>query len=145
MLCDGRVKDAGFTLVEVVVVLALMAIAAGVLLPYLGPQVRRAALDGAGVEVRAALRNASTVAVLQGRTMVFHGDRAGGGYWIGSSRYQLAATRHNSPIIILGRVSFFPWGGSSGGRVSVTGPQGNLEILVSGVTGRGTVQKQAWR
>jgi len=38
--------------------------------------------------------------------------------------------------LIAGQISFYPWGGSSGGRIWIEGPEGRQEIVVDPVTGR---------
>lgn len=129
--------DAGFTLIELLVVVAILALSVGLVMPRLGNSLRRAALNGATSEIRGALRAARAAAVAQGRVSVFRGDSTGNGYWIDGKYDSLAAGVSRLPVIVAGRVSFFPWGGSSGGRIRIDGPQGRREIIVDAVTGRG--------
>jgi general secretion pathway protein H len=133
-------KSGGFTLIELLVVLAILALAVGLVMPVLGNSLRRAALMGTTGEICAALRTAGSAAITEGRISVFRGDPSGGGYWINGQYHRLAAAQSTGrvrvAVIGAGEVSFFPWGGSSGGRVSIDGPEGRQQILVDAVSGR---------
>jgi general secretion pathway protein H len=135
-----RRADAGFTLIELLVVLAIIALAVGLLMPVLGNSLRGAALQGATGEICAALRAAGSAAIAEGRISVFRGDDAGGGYWIDRRFHRLAAAGSAGPVRVavagVGQVSFYPWGGSSGGRVWIEGGRGRQGIAVDAVTGR---------
>lgn len=136
---DRRDGSAGFTLLELLVVLAILALMVGLVMPVLGHSIERAGLHGATAEIRAALRGASTAAIAEGRMTTFRGDPAGGGYWIDRQYHRLAAgpaTPTRVAVAGAGRVSFFPWGGSSGGRIWIEGPRARSEIAVDAVTGR---------
>jgi general secretion pathway protein H len=143
--CDhGRPSD-GFTLIELLVVIAILALMAGLTVPFLGNSLSSGALAAAAAEIRGALRNAGSQAIAEGRTVVFRGDQAAG-YWLDRRHHRLNlaandAARLRVAVVGAGRVSFFPWGGSSGGRVWVEGPQGRREIAVDTVTGRAVVSR----
>jgi prepilin-type N-terminal cleavage/methylation domain-containing protein len=135
----------GFTLVELLVVLAILALMVGMTMPLLGNSVPRAAVGAAAAEIRAALRGAGSQAIAEGRTVVFRGD-PGAGYWVDRRHHALTTTRASGiPVRVAvagaGRVSFFAWGGSSGGLVWVESPDGRHEIAVDAVTGHAVVRR----
>jgi general secretion pathway protein H len=137
---DRAGASAGFTLIELLVVLAILALAAGMVMPVLGNTLRRSALHGALGEVRAGLRTAASVAIAEGRISVFRIDPSGRGYWIDRRFYTLAAAdAPDAPRLAAtgeSKIAFYPWGGSSGGRVSIGDAGGRRAIAVDAVTGR---------
>jgi general secretion pathway protein H len=140
-LPDKRHRNsAGFTLIELLAVLAILALAVGLVMPVLGSSLRRAALQGATGEICAALRTAGATAIAEGRVSVFRGEPAGGGFWIDRRFHRFAAvdsaTRLRVAVAGAGQVSFYPWGGSSGGRIWIEDRQGRQGIAVDAVTGR---------
>jgi len=130
--------DAGFTLIEMLVVLAIVAAAAAMVLPRLEARNAAVAMAGASSEVRAALRLARMRAIAERRPVAF--DAGGvGQYRVDGRTAALATSRAAAAIRVQvatgSRISFYPSGGSSGGRVILWGPAGRREIDVSAVSG----------
>ncbi len=130
-------ESAGFTLVEILAVLAILALAVGVAMPLLGHSQDSWAQRAATAELRVVLQGAASDAVTQGRSVVFRAD-SDGGYWLDGRHLRLgdAAAPRRLSVGGSGQISFYPWGGSSGGRIWIEGPQGRREIAIDAVTGR---------
>lgn len=138
MRCErASCLEAGFTLIELAVVLALLALMLGLAMPRLGGLMSRGAMAGTAAEIAAALRTTGSTAIGESRVVVFRGDPTGGGYWIDRRHYRLAAADAQPPVTVAGHVAFYPWGGSSGGRIWIETPAARREISVDAVTGRG--------
>src|SRR5262249_4002054 len=82
--------EAGFTLLELIVVLTIIGIALAIALPYLGRGTPGTTLAVAASEVRIALREARDTAIAEGHPVAFRGDPAGG-YWLDRSYRALGA------------------------------------------------------
>src|SRR6476660_9963398 len=72
----------GYTLMELLLVLAILVIAAAVTAPSLGRTLRRTALTAAASDVRAALTKAHVLAMKSGRTHMFQ-------YELGGLKYKI--------------------------------------------------------
>jgi general secretion pathway protein H len=131
----------GFTLIEMIVVLAILALAIGLVMPLIGQRGSGAELSAAAGRIRAAMAEARATAIAEGRAIVFRGDR-GGGYWL-DNRHLGFDTDANGRLRILtagnARIAFFPSGGSSGGRIVVQRPYSRRDVAVDAVTGRAVV------
>jgi general secretion pathway protein H len=130
----------GFTLIELVVVLAIIGLSLAVVLPLLGRSVPGVALGAAAEEVRAALREARLTAIGEDRAVVFRADPAGG-YWLDRQYRRVAAAARLPGALRLATagaapIAFFPSGGSSGGQVFIDAAGGRRELAVDAVTGR---------
>lgn len=125
----------GFSLVEMLVVLALFGLAAALALPRVGSVSAGGELAGAAAQLRHALREARGMALLQGREIAVAVDAGGRALWVdgrrraigGSSRVALSGA---SPIV------FDAIGGASGGRILLRAAERRREVLVEPVTGR---------
>ncbi|HZK92286.1 MAG TPA: GspH/FimT family pseudopilin [Stellaceae bacterium] len=129
----------GFTLIELLIVLAIAGVALAIAAPLFARHATGPTLTAATEELRAALRGARSTAMVEDRAVVFQGD-AGGGYWLDRRHFtlplmsgvqQLRVATEGGP-----RISFYPSGGSSGGRILVSSGNGQREIAVDALTGR---------
>jgi general secretion pathway protein H len=131
----------GFTLIEMIVVLAILAVAVGLVMPLFGQRGSGVELAAAAARLRAAMTEARATAIAEGRPVVLRGDRAGG-YWLDGRHREFETDAGGRLRILTGgnaQIAFFPSGGSSGGRVVVQGPYSRREIAVDAVTGRAVV------
>lgn len=132
-------RDQGFTLVELLVVLAIIALSLAIAAPLLARHVGGAALNAAAAEIRSALGQARSTAIVEDRTVVFRGD-PGGGYWLDRNHFTLPLMNGAQKLRVAttggSEISFFPSGGSSGGRIVVTSGGSERRIAVDAVTGR---------
>ena len=132
-------RDAGFTLVELLVVLAIIGMSLAIALPLLASHVGGAALNAATSEIRAALRGARSTAIAEDRPVIFRGD-PGGGYWLGRHHFTLPLMNGGQPLRVAVEggawISFYPSGGSSGGRIVVVSGNAQRRITVDTLTGR---------
>jgi general secretion pathway protein H len=130
----GR-RERGFTLVELLIVLAIMTLGAAIAFPFLARKAPAAALAEATQEMRVALSGARSMALAEDRDVMIGGDM--GGYRIdgvhhdftagGGVRVEIAGAAH---------ISFFPSGGASGGRIVLRSAAARREIDIEALTGR---------
>jgi general secretion pathway protein H len=132
-------RERGFTLIELLVVLAIIGLSLAIAMPLLARHVTGATLNAASGEIRAALRGARSTAMVEDRPVVFQGD-PGGGYWLDRHHFTLPLMNGARPLRVAteggAQISFFPSGGSSGGRILVSSGSGQREIAVDALTGR---------
>ncbi len=128
-------RAAGFTLLEILIVLAILAFAVALAVPYLGRQTSRASLAAAAQEVRAALLGARSDAIAGDREVTFSGDF--GGYRVNGVRHAFPASPGIRVEVRDGaRISFFPSGGASGGRLVLRDATRSVAIDIEALTGR---------
>jgi general secretion pathway protein H len=132
-------REDGFTLIELVIVLAIIGLALAIAVPLLARSVGGATLNAAASEIRAAANEARSTAIAEDRTVVLRGD-PGGGYWVDRNHFTLPLMNGAQPLRVAtlggGQISFFPSGGSSGGRIVVSSGGGERQIAVDALTGR---------
>lgn len=133
---DPFAKERGFTLLELVIVLAIIGMTLAMAVPLLGRHTP--ALEAAAGELRGVFRDARVTAIAEGRAVAFQGD-PNGGYWLDDRHRRLdvaAEVPGGLRVATAAPIAFFPSGGSSGGRVFVDGANGRRELAVDPVTGR---------
>ena len=139
----GR-ATAGFTLLEMLVVLALIAAASVLAMAAFGDGLRGARLQAAAKEVAAQLRFTRAVAIASGVPQDFVIDPRARAWRAPNGRHgrlpdtgQLVFTgaRDLGPTAGEGAVRFFPDGAATGGRVRLAANGGGWEVDVAWLTG----------
>ena len=142
----SRAASAGVTLLELLIVLAIMAIVAAIVVPMFGGGVSTGELKSAAREVAAGLRFARSeaLATRQETRVLLDLERR-------TFRIERDARTHALPPQIelklftaqrdlvsetVGAIRFFPDGGSNGGRVTLAAGERKYEVDVDWLTGR---------
>ncbi len=136
----------GFTLIELIVVLAVAALIMVVAVPMLSNAVPGVALKGTAREIAAGLRQARGEAIVGNRETTFTVDLARRLYWTtgGGARgsipeeigVRVRAARRDMHGTSTARFRFFPDGGSTGGRIVLSRGDRSYLVGVDWLTGR---------
>jgi prepilin-type N-terminal cleavage/methylation domain-containing protein len=131
-------RGAGFTLIELVVALAIVGLALSIAVVALAPGRASSGLRAAESEVRAALRAAHSAAMTMNREIRFAVEAPGRTYLLGGQRYAFRTPGFATGEIVAesGPLAFYPTGGSSGGRVVVKSARRTAAIEVDPSTAR---------
>lgn len=140
------VRQRGMTFLEILVVMALMALIAGIALPMFGPGVSTSALRSSARQVAAGLRQARSEAVAQRHETFLVIDVAGRRFKVdqqGAEHHlpdgisiKLFTAQNDLVDANVGAIRFFPDGGSNGGRVTLAAGERKFEVDVDWLTGR---------
>ncbi|MEY2699456.1 MAG: type secretion system protein GspH [Pseudomonadota bacterium] len=138
-------RSAGFTLIELMVVLAVVGLLAGVTVPQMGPAMAAARIKSSGRDVASALRHTRALAISQHRPCQFFLDMRQHVYQLcdGRKRYALPSALEikldtASTLLVSdhqGSIEFYPDGSSSGGRVTIRYGQRGVQLDVNWLTG----------
>jgi general secretion pathway protein H len=136
----------GVTLLELLIVLALMAIVAGFVLPMFGGPVSTSELRASALQLAAGLRLARSEAVSERRETFLVLDVAGKRFKVDRephehglpSRIELKLFTAQNDLVNenVGAIRFFPDGGSNGGRITVASGARKFDVDVDWLTGR---------
>jgi len=142
----ATIRDHGVTLLELLIVLMLMALIAGIAIPMFGGGVSSSDLKSAAREVAAGLRFARDQAIaqraesrlelnLQGRTFRVPPDPRTHRL---PERLDLKLYTAQRDLVDekIGAIRFFPDGGSNGGRVTLASGERKYDVDVDWLTGR---------
>ena len=138
-------RAAGFTLLEMLIVLVISSIVMATLIPNFGPAIARAQLYSATRDVASALRHVRGQAMLNGQDELFELNTEQHVYRVtGRSRVyklpsevQLGLYTTSSETVDegTGRIRFFPDGSATGGRVTLIANKQTRVVDVNWLTG----------
>jgi general secretion pathway protein H len=135
----------GFTLVELLVVLAIMAMLLMIAIPPISSVLPQMEAKSGAREVAAALREARSRAVLSNTEVIFSLDVKNHYFMISGDKQthalpldiKLSLYTAQQELIAdtLGNIRFFPDGSSTGGRVGLASARNSYDVTVNWVTG----------
>jgi general secretion pathway protein H len=145
-LCsDGR---GGFTLIEILVTLAILSLALVLIAGYKPPWSRGLGIDATAAELATSLRLARSEAILANRPVAFDLDLIDHRYRVGSGVPRLLPADLSLKLLTVsgearnqgeGDIRFNPDGSSTGGRISLTDGRRSIGVGVDWLTGRVSV------
>jgi general secretion pathway protein H len=139
---SDRRHERGFSLIELIVVLAILSIVAVAVAPLATPWRRGTLIDVAAREVVLGLRAARAAAIYGNKETVFTLDGAAGHYWSDGAPAPKTLpgriTAAFAPGTSLGRIRFFPDGGASGGTIVLRDTYRSASIRIDALSGRAT-------
>jgi prepilin-type N-terminal cleavage/methylation domain-containing protein len=140
----SRPGERGLSLLELIVVLAILSVILVAVAPLVSPAYRGATIEVAAREVALALRETRAAAIYGNKGTTFTLDGAAGQYWS-----NVAPARKTLPARIaasfaarqsqLGQVQFFSDGGASGGTIVLRDAHRSAAIRVDALSGRAKV------
>lgn len=138
--------DAGFTLLEMVCVLAIVGLLSAVLLPSFPVQTSRSRLEAYAVEAATLLKSDRNAAIRQGLPVMTRVDAAARAMRSGATgaslrlpddvTFEALLPQNCNGRPAVGSVSFFASGMSCGGVIAFSRPDAGYEIRVNWLTGR---------
>jgi general secretion pathway protein H len=142
----NRVSERGFTLLEMVCVLALIAMMAAVLLPFIPRQTSRSRLQAYALQAAAMLKEDRNAAIRRGTGVDTLVDAGGRLIRSGATAdmIRIPADVHFEALLprtcnrreSLSTISFFASGMSCGGAIALTRLDVGYEVRVNWFTGR---------
>jgi general secretion pathway protein H len=141
----GVKVSGGFTLLEMVVVLAVLGLALVLVIGYRPPWSGGYSLDATGAELAAQLRLARSEAIASNRPVALALDLSGHRYRAGAAAartlppaisLQLVTTAGERQTATTGDIRFNPDGSSTGGRIVLIEGKRRLAVGVDWLTGR---------
>jgi general secretion pathway protein H len=146
--------DDGFTIVEVLVLMAVVAVTVGAVVPYIRPSKSAVSLNTVAQTLAADLRTRRNKAIATRSDQVAILDTASRALLAGAmsvtlpdgATVSLTAIRQSglegaSPTA--GRIVFFPDGSSTGGKITLRGDSNTVVVTVDWLTGAVRVERTA--
>ena len=143
-----RAGAAGFTLLELIVTLAVLGLALVLITGYRAPWSSALGLRGTAAELASGLRLARSQAIAGNHPVAVDLDLAGHRYRVGAGRpHPLPANLSIELLTVAGEnrgrtegnIQFNPDGSSTGGRISLADGRRRVAVGVDWLTGRVTV------
>jgi general secretion pathway protein H len=141
-----RHRARGVTLLELLIVLAIMGLGAALVVPMLGSGVSNTELRSAARQLASGLRLARSEAVAQRRETFLVLDVAGRRFKVDRDIQEHALNKGIELKLFtaqkdlvddkVGSIRFYPDGGSNGGRITVASGERKYEVDVDWLTGR---------
>src|SRR5438477_7683329 len=144
----GRGQEAGFTLIEVIVVLAVLAFAMALIVGYKPPWSSGLGLRGTAAELTSGLRLARSEAILRNRPILFEIDLAGRQFRVDTGPARRLPPQLSIALLTVsgerrdaatGDIRFNPDGSSTGGRISLADGRQKMAVGVDWLSGRVSV------
>ncbi len=138
-------RASGFTLIEVIVVLAVLGLGLALFVGYKPPWSRGLGLRGSAAELASGLRLARSEAIAHNRPVTVELDLAAHRYRVGATpprplpqrlRIALLTVDGEQPNDTTGGIRFNPDGSSTGGRITLADGARTLAVGVEWVNGR---------
>jgi general secretion pathway protein H len=136
----------GFSMIELLVVLAIIAIGSALIIPMFGNGVSTTELKSAARQLASGLRLARSEALTQRRETFLVLDVAGRRFKVDQDpkeyplpkdvELKLFTAQKDLVDEKVGSIRFFPDGGSNGGRITVASGERKFEVDVDWLTGR---------
>lgn len=138
-------RGCGFTLIEVIVVLAVLGLALVLVVGYKPPWSSGLGVRATAAELASGLRLARSEAIAANRSVVFSLDVNGHRYRVGAGTerrlpaniaFELLTITGENRGSGVGDIRFQPDGSSTGGRISLAAGQQHIAVGVDWLTGR---------